>query len=177
MYSKRARLSSLREVKSKETKQEEIKEEKEKGFRLSPAQVKNNFKKFNNSLGDQKLKISNEKSEKGEINTDMFCTSEHVCYIITSSPKTGKITGITMIGSGDGSTQSVFNIIMGVGGIISMTDVDISKEDRGNVLTGLKLTDDSQSDLKKSRDLVYKNVKYSWTFSDQIGVMLSAYPQ
>ncbi|MCP1226680.1 hypothetical protein [Sebaldella sp. S0638] len=166
------------EVKTEESKPEEVpKEEQEKEFGLNPAQVKDNFKKFNNSLGDQKLKISNEKSEKAEINTDMFCASEHVCYIITSSPKTGKATGITMIGSGDGSTQSGFNIIMGVGGIISMADVNTTKEDRGNLLEGLKLIGDSKSDLKKSRDFVYKNVKYSWNFSEQIGVMLSAYPQ
>ena len=165
------------EVKPEEPKPEEVKEEQEKEFGLNPAQVKDNFKKFNNSLGDQKLKISNEKSEKGEINTDMFCASEHVCYVVASSPKTGKVTGITMIGSGDGSTQSGFNIIMGVGGIISMTDTNTTKEDRGNVLAGLKLIGDSKSDLKKSRDYVYKNVKYSWIFSEQIGVMLSAYPQ
>ena len=66
---------------------------------------------------------------------------------------------------------------MGVGGIISMTDTNTTKEDRGNVLAGLKLIGDSKSDLKKSRDYVYKNVKYSWIFSEQIGVMLSAYPQ
>jgi hypothetical protein len=96
-----------------------------------------------------------------------------VAYIITSDKQSGKVIDVIMVGSGTGSIQSGAEIIISmIATIMAIENPTMDEGERRQISQklGILSTDGLQKDVKFTRN----GVKYSKSFSEGVGMFLTA---
>jgi hypothetical protein len=111
---------------------------------------------------------------KSETNQDSIITqasvSSSVAYLITSDKKSGKVTDITMIGAGTGSISSGVNILLSMmATIIAIENPEMDKAERNSIAKQLGV-----EDIEESRKFTRNGVRYSRSFTEGVGLFLTA---
>ncbi|GAV11934.1 hypothetical protein [Paenibacillus sp. NAIST15-1] len=141
---------------------------------LSPEEFK---KAFNNSAKEFKsdLRINKISVEKGELqDTFKYMFTNKLGIVGTVNKNGGKIRDVLLIGNGFGDQESAADIIISMGLIITVTNPEISTEDRGKILKELGLLDEGVDFTTIDNNTVRNGIKYRVKGSEEIGIMFSA---
>lgn len=173
----------------KETKpKEDAEDEKDKGEKKKdeskpkeptlPFTVNEFRKRFDDAADEFELTYRSNKSAeitKGDVyDTQQVITASDYVNAFATLSKDGGIINISMIGVGDGSDNSGFEILASIGTIIAAAQPKLSPEERGVILNELGLSDGrAEEDMQSTtRD----NIKYSLSINDLTGVMFFVEP-
>ena len=94
---------------------------------------------------------------------------------LVSTNTEGKISSILYIGTGDGTVKSGANIITGIIFTIAAIKPEWEPSKRGDVMRKLGLLE-NDGNLPKSSQTVMDGVQFTFSFSQEIGVMLGIDP-
>lgn len=94
---------------------------------------------------------------------------------LVSTNAEGKISSILYIGVGDGTTKSGINIITGIICTIGAVKPEWEPSKRGDVMRELGLVE-NDGNLPKKSQTVMDDVQFTFSFSQEIGVMLIVEP-
>lgn len=137
---------------------------------FTSAEFKDRFNKAATELGSD-LQISNLTVQPGSVQDSFEYQFTNNLGIIGAINKAdGSVRDIVLDGSGDGTVQSVMNIIVSMGIVIAAVDPSLSPSDRGDILKTLGIGD-SNADLSNlSRNTVRNGKKYGLTCSQATGI-------
>lgn len=117
-------------------------------------------------------RVTNTETSGDRINTQAS-VGDAVAYLIVADKKSGKVTDLTMIGSGTGSVRSGADIIISmIATIMAIENPNMDEAERRQVSNQLGIlgTDSLQKDTKFIRN----GVSYSKSFSEGMGMFLTA---
>lgn len=134
-------------------------------------------KRFNKASDEFKinLKITSIKVEPGQVqDTFQYQFTKSLGMVGTINKKDRQLRNVMIIGQGDGTSNSGFDIILSMGAVIAATNPDLNQSARGEVLKELGLMDENVDLHNLNKSTIRNNVKYNITSSDQIGIMFAA---
>ncbi|TVX93069.1 hypothetical protein [Paenibacillus agilis] len=143
---------------------------------LSIGMIQDEFVKAFNSkvkeLDSNNLRIENLKVKKGTEN-DTFQHSFTKTFFIegTVHKKTGEIRDLMLVGSGDGTLTSVADIFVSIGAIVAVTNPELKKEERGDVLNEIGLTDPNADIIGLKSASIRNGIKYSINAATELGIV------
>lgn len=139
-------------------------------FNLTVKKFASNYDAIAKSCdSEQRVKIA--KQEEGTA-TLVMSTSNGA---LVSTNAEGKISSILYIGVGDGTTKSGINIITGIICTIGAVKPEWEPSKRGDVMRELGLVE-NDGNLPKKSQTVMDDVQFTFSFSQEIGVMLIVEP-
>lgn len=161
-----------------EYEKEKDKEKKKKDEPTLPFTVNEFRERFDDAADEFELTYRSNKSAditKGDVHdTQQVITASDYVNAFATLSKDGGVISISMVGVGDGSDNSGFDILATMGAIIAAAQPELMPEERGVVLKELGLSDGrAEEDMQSTtRD----NVKYSLSINELTGVMFFVEP-
>lgn len=115
--------------------------------------------------------------EEGAVNNSvkLITASEYVNSFAALS-RDNEILSITLIGSGDGSDDSGFEILAAIGATIAATQPELSPDERGEILRDLGIISDGELP-EEMTSAVSGEYIYSFEYNDLAGVMFFVEPK
>lgn len=135
-----------------------------------------NYKKASHNIEFILKPTFKDVEDNGDFLLTSFMANENIGLIITSNNKTDKVQSITLIGTGDGSTQSGVDIILAsLALVMAIEDTEMLIHERSKILKQFGLFDKNLGGGEKW-ELIRKRIRYSFSFSDDSGLMVIAEP-
>jgi hypothetical protein len=116
--------------------------------------------------------VTNTEAKDDRVNTQAT-VGDAVAYVITSDKQSGKVIDLMMIGAGTGSIQSGADIIISmIATVMAIENPNMGDEERRKISNQLGVL--STSGLQKDVKFVRNDVRYSKSFSEGVGMFLTA---
>lgn len=142
-------------------------------FNLTPRQYAKRFNKFSKELNlPFRLSPKVVKGEEQDTFKELF--NKNVGMVGLVNKKTGKLSGVILIGSGDGTVDSGSKIIFSTAAAIAAANPDGKLSDVGKELVAL--INSSKDDTGKPSLKLINGVRVSYSQNDQIGNMFALAP-
>lgn len=154
-------------------KVEDEKEEKEEIYSLG-FNAKEFKKKFNNFSKEIQSPFVINKIEvtDGEVqDVASIILTDHIAINLAINKADNSVREIIMIGQGDGTEESGYDLLLVIGTIISITNESLDEDGRGDVLRTLGLTE-GLSDEKVQH--VEGDIRYTLSADEQVGIIFIA---
>lgn len=156
---------------NKEMEKEKNKEEKIYSLGFDAVDFKDKFNSFSKEIGSP-FNIDEINVTEGEVqNVASIILTDNVGMNLTINKADNSVREVVVIGQGDGSEESGYDIMLAMGTVISVTNPSLDEEGRGNVLRELGLMEGLPDEQVK---YVEGDVRYTLSADDVIGVMFIA---